>query len=60
LNKSLTSNGVVKGGLGKVASLVWGVEDLVVEDREVEGQTEADGVGGCEISLCDGGGSLME
>ena len=30
--------------LGKLAGLVGGVEDLVVEDGEVERQTEADGM----------------
>lgn len=57
--KKLTSNGVVKGQLGQVAGLVGGVQDLVVEDREVEGQAEADGVGRGEVSLGDLGGSLV-
>ena len=39
-------NGVVEGLLGEVASAVGGVEDLVVEHREVEGEAQADGVGG--------------
>ncbi len=34
-----------------MASLVWGVEDLIVKDREVEGETETDGVCGSEIGL---------
>jgi len=51
-------DGVVESLFGEVACAVWRVEDLIVEDREVEGQTEADGVGRCEIGLCDGGSSL--
>ena len=38
-----TSNGVIKGLLGKVASLIRGVEDLIVEHREVERESEARG-----------------
>lgn len=56
---SLTSNGIIKRLLGKVASLVGGVEDLVVEDGEVEGKTQADGVSGGELGLGDLGGSLV-
>jgi hypothetical protein len=37
-------NGVVEGLLGEVAGAVGAVENLVVEDGEVEGETEADGV----------------
>lgn len=51
-------NGVVKGLLGEVARTVGRVEDLVVEDREVERQTETDGVGGGELSLSDIRGRL--
>jgi hypothetical protein len=51
-------NGVIEGLFGEVACAIWRVEDLVVEDREVESQTKADGVGGRQIGLCDGGGSL--
>lgn len=55
----LTGNGVIKGLLGKVASLVGGVEDLVVEDREVEGKPKTDGVRGRKLSLRNLGGSLV-
>ena len=48
---TLTSNGIIKSKLGEVAGLVGGVENFVVEDREVEGQAKADGVGGCKVSL---------
>ena len=46
----LTGDGVVKGLLGQMTSLVGRVEDLVVEDGEVESQTKTDGMSGREIS----------
>jgi hypothetical protein len=52
------SNGIIKGLLGKVASTVGRVEDLVVEHGEVQGETEADGVSGGELGLSDVGGAL--
>lgn len=55
----LTSNSIIKGLLGQVAGLVRSIEDLVVEDREVEGKAEADGVSGGELSLGDLGGGLV-
>jgi hypothetical protein len=51
-------NGIVEGLLGKVASTVWRIQDLVVEDREVEGQAEADGVGWGQLGLSNIGGVL--
>jgi hypothetical protein len=54
-----TGNGVIKGLFGKVACLVWGVQDLVVEDGEVEGKTQADGVGGGQVSLGNLGSVLV-
>lgn len=42
-----------------MASLVGGVQDFVVEDGEVQGKTETDGVGRGEVSLGDLGGSLV-
>ena len=53
------SNGIVESLLGEVASLVWRVEDLVVEHREVQCKAESDGVRGGEISLSDFGGVLI-
>ena len=35
--------------LGQVARALWRVEDLVVEHGEVEGQAQADGVGGRQV-----------
>ena len=42
-----------------MAGTVGRVEDLVVEDGEVEGETETDGVGGSELGLGNVGGVLM-
>lgn len=39
--------------LGQVAGALRGVEDLVVEHREVEGQAQADGVGGGQVHQGD-------
>ena len=55
----LTGNGVIKRLLGKVAGLIRGVQDLVVEDGEVQGESEADRVGGRKLGLSDLGGSLV-
>ena len=41
-----------------MAGAVGRVQDLVVEDGEVEGQAEADGVSGRQLSLGDVGGAL--
>ena len=35
-------DGIVEGLFGEVACSVGGVQDLVIEDREVEGEAEAD------------------
>ena len=47
----LTSNGIIESLLGKMASLIWGVQDLVVENGEVEGKTKTDWVSWCKVSL---------
>lgn len=52
------SDSVIEGLLGQVASTVGRVEDLVVEDREVQGKTQADGVSRGQLSLSDIGGAL--
>ena len=54
-----TGNSVVECLLGELASLVWGVEDLVVEHREVEGKTKTDGMRGSEIGGRNLSGSLV-
>ena len=54
-----TGNSIVESKLGEVASLVRRVEDLVVEDREVKGQAETDGVSRCKVGLSDFGGRLV-
>ena len=45
--------------LGQLASLLGRVQDLVVEHREVEGQTQPDGVGGLHLLLGDLEGLLV-
>ena len=52
-------NSVIERLLGKVASTVRRIQDLVVENGEVEGETKTDGVGRGEISLGDIGGVLI-
>ena len=42
-----------------MASLVGGVQDFVVEDREVKGESETDGVGGSKVSGGDLGSGLV-
>jgi hypothetical protein len=42
-----------------VAGAVGRVQDLVVEDREVQRQTQTDGVGGGKLSLSDIGSRLL-
>lgn len=59
VNIPLTSNGLVEGGLGHLAGLVGRVQDLVVEDREVQGEAKTDGVSGSELSGGDLSGSLV-
>lgn len=53
------SNGVIERLLGKVASTVGRVQNLVVENGEVEGESETDGVGRGEFGLSDIGGVLI-
>ena len=53
------SNGIVKGSLGEVAGLVRRIQNLVVEDREVKCETEADGVSRGKVSLGNLGGVLV-
>jgi len=42
-----------------VASLVGSVQNLIVEHREVEGETKADGVSRRQLGLCNLGGGLV-
>lgn len=51
-------DGVIKGLLGQVARTVGRVQDLVVEDGEVEGKTQANRVGRGELGLGNVGGAL--
>jgi hypothetical protein len=54
-----TSNGIIKGLLGKVTCLIRRVEDLIVEHGEVEGKTKADWVCWCKIGLGNLGSVLV-
>lgn len=54
------SDGVIEGLLGKVAGTIGGVEDLVIEDGEVEGESKTDGVGGGQLGLGNIGGVLWK
>lgn len=51
-------NRVIECLLSKVACTIGGVEDLVVEDGEVQGKTQANGVSGSEVGLGNIGGAL--
>ena len=50
---------IIKCLFGKMAGLIRGVQDLIVEDREVESETETDGVSGSKVGLSDFGCSLV-
>ena len=52
-------NSIVEGLLGEVARLVGRVEDLVIEDGEVEGEAETDGVSWSKISLSNLSGGFV-
>lgn len=52
-------DGIVEGLLGEVAGTVGGVQNLVVEDREVQRKAETDRVGGGQLSLGDIGSALL-
>jgi hypothetical protein len=54
-----TRNSVVESLLGQLASLVGRVEDLVVEDGEVQGETKTDGMGRSKVGGGNIGGSLV-
>ena len=59
LTFQLTSNSVIESLLGQLASLVGRVEDLVVENGEVQGETETDGVGRSKVGGGNIGSSLV-
>lgn len=54
-----TSNGIVESLLGKVASLVGSVQDLVVENREIQGKTQTNRVGRRKLALSNISSSLI-
>ncbi len=53
------SNGIIESLLSQVASLVGGVQDLVIEDGEVQGQTKTNWVCWGEIGLSNFGSILV-
>ena len=55
----LTSDGVIESLLGQMTSLIGSIKNLVVEDGEVKGKTQANGVGRGKLSLSDFRGSLV-
>jgi hypothetical protein len=55
----LTGNGIVEGLLGEMASLVGGVENLIVEHGKVQSKAQADGVSRRQLGLGDLGSSLV-
>lgn len=57
--KKHTSNSIIESLLGQLASLIGRVEDLVIEDREVKGESETDRMRGGEVSLGNFGGVLV-
>lgn len=54
-----TSNGIIESLLSQLASLVWRVEDLVVEYGEVQCETKTDGVGGSKVGCGDIGSGFV-
>jgi hypothetical protein len=59
LRPSRTSNGVIESLLSELASLVGRVENLVVENGEVQRETETDGVGRGKVGSSNIGSSLV-
>ena len=57
--RNLTSNSIIESLLGKVARLVWGVEDFIVEHGEVEGKTKANWVSWGKVGLSNLGSVLV-
>jgi hypothetical protein len=55
----LTGDSIVESLLGKVASLVGSIQDLVVEDGEVERKTQTDRVRRRQLSLRNLGSGLV-
>lgn len=51
---------IIESLLGEVAGTVRRVKDLVVENGEVEGKTQADRVGGSELGLSNIGSALHD
>jgi len=54
-----TSNGIIKSLFGQLAGLVRRVQNLIIENREVQGQTQTDWVSGRKAGCSDVSGSLV-
>lgn len=54
-----TGNGIIESLLGEVAGLIWGIENFIIENREVESEAKTDWVSGCKISSRDLGCCLV-
>jgi hypothetical protein len=55
----LTGNGIVESLLSKMASLIWCIQDLIVENGEVQGKTKTDWVRGRQLGLGNLSSSLV-
>ena len=58
-NLELTSDSIVKRLLRKMTSLVWRVENLIVENGEVQCKTETDGMSRSEVGGSNLSGSFV-
>ena len=43
-------DGIIESLLGEMASLIGGVQDLIVEDREIQGEAKTNGVSRSKVS----------
>jgi len=59
IHSKRTGNSIIERLLGKVARLIWRVENLVVEHREVKRKTKTDRVGWGKVGLSNFGSSLV-
>lgn len=53
------SDGIIEGGLGECAGVLWVVQNFVVENGVVKSKTKSDRVGGRHVRLCDIEGGLV-
>lgn len=53
------SDGIIESRLGQVAGFFWVIEALVVEDGEVQSQSQSDRVGGLKLAVSNIRGSRV-